>query len=259
MLHVLSIGNSFSEDAQRYLHQLSIAEGNEIDCINLYIGGCSLKSHWKNALHDEPAYTVQHNGQTLLDDSDDLKPVTIYIWQALQHRPWDVITLQQASHDSGAYATYQPYLGYLAAYIRKWAPASRFLLHQTWAYEIDSDHPGFTRYQRSQENMYAALCSAYERASKAIRADLIPSGHVIQALRKHPAFDYENGAPSLCRDGFHMSLDYGRYALAATWYGKLTGIAPKGNPFPLDGCDKPDPALLQLICQTAANVLAHEN
>ena len=36
-MRVLSIGNSFSQDAQYYLHDLSIQEGREIECINLLI------------------------------------------------------------------------------------------------------------------------------------------------------------------------------------------------------------------------------
>ena len=35
---------------------------------------------------------------------------------------------------------------------------------------------------------------------------------------------YKNGGLSLCRDGFHLSLDYGRFAAAATWLKTLTGI-----------------------------------
>ena len=250
MLHVLSIGNSFSDDAQRYLHQLSLAEGIEIDSVNLYIGGCSLKTHWENALHDEPAYVVQHNGHTL-HLADD-KPMMTYIWQALQGRKWDVVTLQQCSPYCGLYATYQPYIGRLAEYIRRWAPGTRLMIQQTWAYEIDSTHPGFARYQCSQQKMYECLCDAYQKAAKAIQVELIPSGHVIQALRKTPSFDYANGGLSLCRDGYHMSLDYGRYALAATWYGAITGHAPTGKPLSLDSCEQPDTALLQLICQTAS-------
>ena len=38
-----------------------------------------------------------------------------------------------------------------------------------------------------------------------------------------PEFDYQNGGLSLCRDGFHLSLDYGRYAAAATWLHIIIG------------------------------------
>ena len=38
-----------------------------------------------------------------------------------------------------------------------------------------------------------------------------------------PEFDYKNGGISLCRDGFHLSLDYGRYIAAAVWLRVLSG------------------------------------
>ncbi|MBO5745552.1 MAG: hypothetical protein J6S13_00495, partial [Clostridia bacterium] len=45
---------------------------------------------------------------------------------------------------------------------------------------------------------------------------------VIQALRSTPEFNYPQ-EPSLCRDGFHMHLLYGRYAVGATWFETLLG------------------------------------
>ncbi|MBQ7726439.1 MAG: DUF4886 domain-containing protein, partial [Clostridia bacterium] len=42
-MKVLSIGNSFSQDAQRYLHGIARADHTEMRAVNLYIGGCSLE------------------------------------------------------------------------------------------------------------------------------------------------------------------------------------------------------------------------
>ena len=44
-MKLLSIGNSFSVDAQAYLHQVAKAEGETLECHNLFIGGCSLERH----------------------------------------------------------------------------------------------------------------------------------------------------------------------------------------------------------------------
>lgn len=44
-LKILAIGNSFSEDATRYLHQLANAAGIDTKIVNLYIGGCPLERH----------------------------------------------------------------------------------------------------------------------------------------------------------------------------------------------------------------------
>ena len=60
-------------------------------------------------------------------------------------------------------------------------------------------------------------------AAKLIDAEIIPTGAVIQKLRESlPEFDYRNGGKSLCRDGFHLSLDYGRFTAAAVWFNILT-------------------------------------
>ena len=51
-MKVLSIGNSFSMDAQRYLHQLARREGVDLFCMNLYIGGCAQRTHYLNILDE---------------------------------------------------------------------------------------------------------------------------------------------------------------------------------------------------------------
>ena len=51
-MKVLSIGNSFSQDAQKYLHRLAKQDGVELKTVNLYIGGCSLQRHYLNMLDD---------------------------------------------------------------------------------------------------------------------------------------------------------------------------------------------------------------
>ena len=49
-------------------------------------------------------------------------------------------------------------------------------------------------------------------------------GTAIQRIRETvPGFDYQNGGLSLCRDGRHLSKDYGRLVAAAVWFRALTG------------------------------------
>ena len=62
-MNVLSIGNSFSQDAQRYLHNLAEKDGFNMRTANLYIGGCSLRTHYLNMLDDEKAYNFEFNGE----------------------------------------------------------------------------------------------------------------------------------------------------------------------------------------------------
>lgn len=224
-MKLLSIGNSFSQDAQQWLHQIAVANGVDLETTNLMIGGCSLETHWGHVVDKQAEYYLEQNGQ------DMSRMVTIDEGLALED--WDVITVQQASHYSGQPQTYVPYLTDLVAHVREKCPGAKIYFHQTWAYEIDSEHGGFVTYNRDQGEMYRRICDCAEMARRAIGATILPSGPVVQYLRENaPEFDYKNGALSLNRDGFHLSWDYGRYAAAATWFKVLTGKVPAVNAFP---------------------------
>ena len=61
-MKVLSIGNSFSQDAHKWLHKLAENNGVDLETVNLYIGGCSLGTHWKNAKENNADYEFELNG-----------------------------------------------------------------------------------------------------------------------------------------------------------------------------------------------------
>ena len=215
-MNILSIGNSFSQDAHKWLHKLAKANGVAFQTTNLNIGGCSLETHWKNAEENNAFYGLELNGIP--------ETRSVSIEETLNSKKWDIITLQQVSYQSGMFETYEPYLSLMANKIRKSQPDVKIYFHQTWAYETDSDHVGFANYQNNQAEMYRLIKNASERAAQAISAGLIPVGEAIQILRDTvPEFDYRNGGVSLCRDGFHLSLDYGRFAAAAVWLRTITG------------------------------------
>ncbi|MCI8353666.1 MAG: DUF4886 domain-containing protein [Lachnospiraceae bacterium] len=221
MINILAIGNSFSQDATHYLNQIAKEDCVETKVVNLYIGGCSLERHWSNVQSGAEDYLYELNGKST--------EKYISIQEALKEERWDYIVTQQASHDSGWTDTYEPFLENLTRYIRKQAPWAEILLQETWAYEIDSTHDKFPRYHNSQQEMYERLRKAYNAAAQRHSLRLIPCGDIIQKLRRIPPFVYEEGGISLCRDGFHMSYIYGRYALAAAWYKTITGNSVAQN------------------------------
>lgn len=224
-MRILSIGNSFSEDAQAYLHALAEQRGIDLTAVNLAIGGCSLQTHWENVEQGNANYLYGINGGAWAD-----KLVTIEEILTTQH--FDAVTLQQVSGFSGQYETYQPYLNNLAVYVREKQPGAILFFHRTWAYEIDSPHGHFPFYDCDQKKMYNALCRASDSACLVTGAAPIPAGDVIQTLRETvPAFDYVGGGESLCRDSFHMSETYGRYAVALCWLATLCGKRVEPMPF----------------------------
>ncbi len=217
-MKILAIGNSFSTDATRYLHALGKAAGVPLKVVNLYIGGCSLRTHYINALDDRRAYSLEFNGE----------PTRFFvsIKEALCSDEFDVITVQQCSHQSFDYQTYEPYLDYLASYIRKYAPHARIAVHKTWAYEEPSDRLASVGYS-SRAKMLTDLSAAYQKAADAIGADLlIPSGDLVERLTANGLIAH--------RDTFHLSLGVGRLAVAALWLKALTGVDPSGIRIPFD-------------------------
>ena len=248
-MKILAIGNSFSRDATAYLHQLLDSCGVENTVVNLYIGGCSLERHWRNIEQNRAEYEYQRNGQIM--------ERRVSILEVLAEEDWDVIVTQQASHDSGWAETYEPFLTLMAEYLRKAVPHAKLCLQQTWAYETDSSHDAFMRYHRDQALMYRKLTECYTAAAQKHGMALIPCGKVIQALRQKAPFRYGEGGMSLCRDGFHMHLIYGRYALSCTWVRALCNAELSPDYIPVSECDPymaADPSLLALIRQTVYDV-----
>ena len=68
--------------------------------VNLYIGGCSLRTHYLNMLEDRKNYMMEFNGVAT--------GFMVSIKDALISDDWDVITLQQVSGNSVNYDTFQP-------------------------------------------------------------------------------------------------------------------------------------------------------
>lgn len=213
-MKILSIGNSFTQDSHKWLAPIAASCGDAITAVGLVIGGCTLQTHWENYISNACEYAMEIDGCYI-------KHTTIA--DTLRSDNWDVITLQQASHHSGLFETYEPYLSNLAREIRNICPNSKLYIHQTWAYESDCNYTfGFQNYHFSQQEMFEKLTEAYAKAAALLDCPIIPSGTVIQRLRNTLAeFDYKNGGRSLNCDGFHLTATYGRYAAALTWYGTL--------------------------------------
>ena len=240
MIKILSIGNSFSQDAQRYLHRISVAAETPIKSVNLYIGGCSLRTHYFHMLENAKQYRFEFNGEST--------GIFVTIKEALMSDEWDYVTLQQASPLSGHPETYEPYLTELAAYVRTYAPQAKLLIHQTWAYDGENherlEKAGF----QTPKEMYEAVRAAYKQAAERIHADgIIPTGYAL-----HRAI--QNGLSCPYRDGYHLSHGAGRYLAAMLWFCYLTKKSPNGIPCPQT--DKPiSEEDLQIIQRTVDSVI----
>ena len=214
-MKILSIGNSFSQDAQRYLHELAKVEGVDIQTQNLYIGGCSLETHHQNMKGDLLEYDLERNGK------GTGKKTSIRI--ALQSEDWDIVTVQQASHFSWDYKTYIPYIAEIVEYVRALCPKAKIYIHETWPYENGSERLRSANFNTSAE-MYAALKECYKKAFTLVKADgIIRCGSAIM--------EAINRGLTIHKDTFHAGVGAGRYMLALVWYKTLTGKDISHNQF----------------------------
>ncbi len=253
-IKLLTIGNSFAENALAYLEALAASSGAvrfEIGRANL--GGCSLEKHWNLARYtsrqpDYRTYRIMSMPDgTTLDGS---------LQVALAAAPWDYVTLQQFSWTSWRRETFQPHLGQLHQLVRQQAPQAAILLHQTWAYRSDS--PFFPQNGLTQELMFERIRTTCAHYAAELGCGVLPSGEAVQQARRAPGrtftwpdreFDYQHAeAPALPRQdhslavGWHWAINntpegvpelrldanhlnaHGRYLTGCVWYECLTGL-----------------------------------
>lgn len=216
-MNILAIGNSFSSDATRYLHQIARKRGQKIEVANLYIGGCPLERHFRNMLSGERAYELHYNGQST--------GFSVSLKEALLNREWDIITIQQASHFSFKKETFVPYAETLTEYVRSCAPKAKVFMHETWAYEDGSARLHDVAGYEKAADMLRDIMAAYHETAEELELDgFIPSGEMLFKL-------IGSGIPKIHRDTFHASFGLGRYALALLWYHVITGESVKDDTF----------------------------
>ncbi len=222
-MNILAIGNSFSQDATRYLYGIAKKQGyKNFNVTNLYIGGCSLSMHHRNMLGDKKSYFLESNGIAT--------GFLVSIKEALLNRDWDIVTIQQVSHFSPNYNTYEPYLTNLIAYVRELAPKAKIYIHETWAYEKDSNRLVNEMHFNTPEEMYAKIHESYLKAAEKADGLIIPSGTLFMNM-------LHSGIEKVHRDSFHATYGLGRYALGLLWLHTLLGADISENTF--DDFDEP--------------------
>ena len=241
-LKILTIGNSFSDDSMQWLYEIATNAGSEdIEEVwlgQLYIGGCSIDTHLNNIGFDKPAYQYRTRNSTTkngwkTEDNYKMK-------DAILSEEWDYISFQQASGFSGKPESYEN-LSALMEKVRELAPDASFVWHMTWAYQDGSTNPDIRdnyskSYNSDQLTMYRAIVNAVksEIIPKKEFVRIIPSGTAIQNARTSYKGD------NLNRDGYHLTLDLGRYIAGLTFFEKLTGIPASQTTYAPNGLTEKD-------------------
>jgi hypothetical protein len=275
-VRLLTIGNSFSQNATRFLNDLAKAGGHQLTHRPIVVGGASLELHatkFQNHERDpNDANGRYSNGQSLK--------------QMLLADRWDIVTIQQASIKSHDVETYRPFAMQIRNYIQDHAPQARLLVHETWAYR--SDDPRFTNKSKEESEpptqlaMYRGLKSAYGIIAQELRADLIPVGDAFflaesdakWGYRADSEFNFQaakptslpnqmhslhvgwrwqksgNDAQRLSMDGHHASVA-GEYLGGCVWYEVLFGESCIGNSFVPAGIETKYATFLQQTAHLA--------
>ncbi|MEA2012352.1 MAG: DUF4886 domain-containing protein [Verrucomicrobiota bacterium] len=277
-MKVLTIGNSFSGNATKYMLELLEADGkDDLHIGRADLGGCSLKKHWNlveqcELLPEVKPYHFHFLGQDFIEMS--LKDVLI-------HADWDFVTLQQVSHHSWQPETYVPYIDRLYELIRELAPQAQPVIHQTWAYRVDSDM-FFDEHNLNQAKMYTKLIKTYADTAERLHCPILPCGLAVHKARqdmhfeKDEDYDYENPTPLELPDqnrsligGYYwatgntpsgnaeLHMDYrhlndkGCYIANAVWYEMFTGRKIADNTFSPDCVNSEELAIFQRVAHEA--------
>lgn len=225
-IKILAIGNSFSDNALKYLPVLAKELGiEEIIVGKLYVGGCTIDGHWSRA---QSGANYERFDLNLGDGWKSQSTKTLQY--ALQLYDWDVITMQQGSPVSGvpsSLGNLQNLIDYVDA--NKTNPNAKLYWHMTWAYSQFTTHSGFVNYNNDQLTMYNAIVNTTKECilTNDCFTGVIPAGTAIQNYRGN---DWNNSVTEsgyITTDGYHLK-DYSQVLAAMTWLRTLTGLSLDG-------------------------------
>ena len=212
-LKILTIGNSYSDDAMEYVYNIAKALGIEnVEVANLRANSCSLETHLSNAQNDTGFYMYRHwaNGDNKwVDDGSWSSNGTYKISTAVTDADWDYIVFQQVSTSSTDANSYDD-LNALIEIVEELNPTARYAWHMTWGDKTVTDL-----------SMYNSIVSAVQ--SKIVGNEkidvIVPVGTTIQNLRtSYLSLD------DIMRNK-HLGYGIGRYAAGLTFVKALTGIS----------------------------------
>ncbi len=240
-LKLLFIGNSFSADTVEYIPNIAKALGyNKVMIANLYIGGASINKHYTNMLTEAASYEYHVNlgGGWFMKNFKSINDIGATT-------DWDWICIQHGSADGSKYASEGSYrnLKDLVAMIKEVAHENtRIAFNMTWVGEIGS-HEELKAFGNNVNAYYKAIAKLTSTTvAETEGIELIsPTGTSVQNARTADI-------GLLTRDGYHLSLDTGRYLAGLTFMKALTGADISDIPFAPDGV----PALQKAVCIEAA-------
>lgn len=213
-IRLLSIGNSYSQDALAYVPFIIQNMGVDVD---IQIGilmqsSATLAMHVDNYTNESAAYTFYlYNGGS---SWQKLGKKTIK-W-AMDNYQWDIVSLQQGSGSAYRWSTCQPYLNKLINLIDSYVTESiKFMWYQTQTRPAQSNN-GANWDDETIVDHYVNTSEASKRIMEETSCEiLVPVGTAIQNARSIASIkalgDYANNPLNTsgkgyltCKDGVHL-------------------------------------------------------
>jgi hypothetical protein len=239
LLKILTIGNSFADNACTYLRQIAESiPGYKIEITKANIGGCSLEKH--------------ADFITKCEDTPGLKSYSkkYCLKELLQMDNYDFVTIQQVSSSSWRSETFQPHADILIKFIRKHSPGSEIVIHQTWAY-----HPNCIRFKKwgiSSSEMHKKLVKNYDNLAEEYSLNILPSGEAFYMVyEKNPDLNLWK------EDTYHANVN-GSYLAGCVWFSCLFHVSPKQIDFVPEEMDEMTAKFIRRMAKKAIRAKSFE-
>lgn len=281
-LKVLTIGNSFANNATSFLSEIAQSENQAILIGRANLGGASFERHAKalEAFEKNPSDPAgrPYAANFSPPRKDDKK---YSLPELLEAERWNIVTIQQVSNFSYQFDSFEPHAGRIIEAVRKYAPQAEIVIHQTWAYR--EDYPGYKANEFSKQQMEEGLINSYKQLAQKYGLRIIPSGRAFQIagqserwhFTQDPNFNYKNPEPGTLpvqkgslNTGWQWAkdkttgnkafkLDFkhantaGKYLAGQVWFMTLFGTDSSEKSYVPPGMDSADAADLRRIAKMA--------
>ncbi len=239
-LKILTIGNSYSCDSNRFLYDMLkeafIEAGitpvsydssiwrpeSELNLVTdvYWRNGATIDNHYDAAINKNYAnfrYRTDVRGD-LSYNADDSFLSTITLDYALANHDWDYIILQQYRAATGD--NYYEKTEAVIDYIKEKCPNAKILLNMPWTSNITCTDDATAQFGSLSAMFENSVDVAKETLDKGLVSDVVPAG---TAIRNNLGFmDYDD----LYRDAVHLNAN-GRTIAALTWFSYFTGLSPE--------------------------------
>ena len=219
-IKILIFGNSYGNDATRYLERM-LRLGDYERVVIGHVGESSMliRDHYHN-IDDDPNNDYVYNGKPFsvhykTVNGESIKLEADYK-SIVANEPWDHILFYQGPNSADALSS-EEYYGELSEFVsalKEYStnPDCKIHYYMTWAHNV-----------KDTRALYEGIVSVTDKliVPNPDIAGILPAATLIENLRT--SYLKSGAGGDITRDWGHLNYGVGRYAMALLWYVYLTG------------------------------------